>query len=59
MGPSSDPYAVVEYTGKVHGLEGLHVADASVFPEVPRGTTALPSAVVGERIARFLLNGVC
>lgn len=59
MGPASDPNAVVEHTGKVHGLEGLHVADASVFPEVPRGTTALPCAVVGERIALFLLNGAC
>ncbi|WP_224789456.1 GMC family oxidoreductase [Pseudomonas fluorescens] len=59
MGPASDPYAVVEHTGKVHGLEGLHVADASVFPEVPRGTTALPCAVVGERIALFLLSGAC
>ncbi|MFI8480232.1 GMC family oxidoreductase [Pseudomonas sp. NPDC078700] len=56
MGPASDPDAVVEHTGKVHGLDGLYVADASVFPDVPRGTTALASAVVGERIALFLMD---
>ncbi|MGW4031207.1 GMC family oxidoreductase [Streptomyces sp. NPDC004838] len=54
MGPADDPYAVVDHTGKVHGLEGLHIADASVFPQVPRGTPALPTTVVGERVAAFI-----
>ncbi|MER5197275.1 GMC family oxidoreductase [Streptomyces sp. NPDC002755] len=54
MGPADDPDAVVDHTGKVHGLEGLHIADASVFPDIPRGTPAHPTAVVGERIASFL-----
>jgi choline dehydrogenase len=54
MGPAEDPLAVVDHTGKVHGVEGLHIADASVFPDVPRSTPALPTTVVGERIASFL-----
>ncbi|GCD93051.1 GMC family oxidoreductase [Embleya hyalina] len=54
MGPADDPAAVVEHTGRVHGLTGLHVADASVFPDIPRATPALPTTVVGERIAAFL-----
>ncbi|MFE6487265.1 GMC oxidoreductase, partial [Streptomyces sp. NPDC057757] len=56
MGPAGDPAAVVDHTGKVHGLEGLHVADASVFPDIPRATPAHPTAVVGERIASFLVD---
>jgi len=56
MGPASDANAVVDHTGKVHGISGLYVADASVFPDVPRGTTALATAVVGERIALFLMD---
>lgn len=56
MGPASDPRAVVDPSGRVHGLSGLYVCDASVFPDVPRGTTALPTAVVGERIAEILLR---
>lgn len=54
MGPAGDPLAVVDHTGRVHGLEGLRVADASIFPDVPRGTTALPATVVGERVAAFI-----
>jgi choline dehydrogenase len=41
---------VCDADGRVHGVVGLRVADASVFPEVPRATPALPVVVVGERI---------
>lgn len=54
MGPATDPDAVVDHAGRVHGLSGLYVCDASIFPDVPRGTTALPTAVIGERIAGLL-----
>jgi choline dehydrogenase len=54
MGPASDPEAVVDPRGKVHGLDGLYVADASIIPVVPRANTNVPAAVVGERIARWL-----
>jgi choline dehydrogenase len=57
MGPASDPTAVVDNEGRVHGVEGLRVADASIMPKVPRATTAMPVVVVGERVARFILQG--
>ncbi|MCU1527020.1 MAG: family oxidoreductase [Frondihabitans sp.] len=56
MGPATDPAAVVDNEGRVHGVEGLRVADASIIPRVPRATTAMPVVVVGERVARFLLD---
>ncbi|MHB8574062.1 MAG: GMC family oxidoreductase N-terminal domain-containing protein, partial [Dehalococcoidia bacterium] len=57
MGPSSDPMAVVDQTGRVHGIEGLVVADASIMPTVPRANTNLTSIVIGERIAEWLRDG--
>jgi len=56
LGSGDDPEAVVDRRGRVHGLEGLYVADASIFPDVPRATPALPTTVVGERIAAFLVE---
>lgn len=56
MGPASDPGAVVGGEGQVHGIEGLHVADASLMPAVISGNTNMPTAVIGERIARTLLG---
>jgi choline dehydrogenase len=56
MGPASDPDAVVDSEGRVHGIEGLHVADASLMPAVTSGNTNMPTAVIGERIARSLLR---
>jgi choline dehydrogenase len=57
MGPASDPSAVVDAGGRVHGLDRLYVADASIMPVVPRANTNLPAAVVGEKIAEQLLQG--
>ena len=54
MGLPSDPLAVVDQTGKVHGLEGLYVVDASVFPIVPRANTNLPVLAVAEKLAASL-----
>lgn len=54
MGPADDPDAVVDSSGRVHGLEGLWVADASVMPVLPRANTHLPTVVVAERIAAEL-----
>lgn len=56
MGPASDPMAVVAADGRVHGLEGIIVADASIMPFVPRANTNLPALVVGWRIADTLLG---
>ena len=54
MGLESDPTAVVDARGKVHGIDNLYVADASIMPVVPRANTNIPALVVGERIAAWL-----
>ena len=54
MGPASDPASVVDSTGKVHGVEGLHVVDASIMPTVPRANTNLPTLMLAERIVAGL-----
>ena len=54
MGPESDPAAVVDPTGKVHGLDNLYVADASIMPVVPRANTNLPTLMIAERIVASL-----
>ncbi|HEX9839445.1 MAG TPA: GMC family oxidoreductase [Anaerolineales bacterium] len=54
MGPESDPTAVVDAHGKVHGVDNLYVADASIMPVVPRANTNIPALVVGERISEWL-----
>lgn len=50
-----DPMAVVDSRLAVHGLEGLHIADASVIPTIPTCNTHAPATMIGERAADFLL----
>jgi choline dehydrogenase len=40
---------VVDPELRVHGVKGLRVADASVFPWIPRGNTHAPAVMVGEK----------
>jgi choline dehydrogenase len=54
MGPSEDRSAVVDPTGRVHGTNGLVVADASIFPTSPRANTNLPTIGIAELIASIL-----
>ncbi len=54
MGPESDATAVVDARGKVHGIDNLYIADASIMPVVPRANTNIPALVVGERISAWL-----
>lgn len=49
-----DGLAVVDPTLKVHGIEGLYVADASVFPCMVSGNTNAPTVMVAERAAHFI-----
>ena len=56
MGPASDPDSVADSEGRVHGIQDLYVADASLMPAVTSGNTNMPTAVIGERIARSLLG---
>jgi choline dehydrogenase len=46
--------AVVDARLRVHGVEGLHVADCSIFPTVPRANTCLPAVLVAHRLADWL-----
>jgi len=55
-GCASDPDSVADADGRVHGIDGLYVADASLMPAVIAGNTNMPTAVIGERIARSLLG---
>jgi choline dehydrogenase/5-(hydroxymethyl)furfural/furfural oxidase len=54
MGAPNDPHAVVDPSGRVLGIDGLHVADASVFPEVPRANTHLPTIATAERLSDLM-----
>ncbi len=54
MGPASDPMAVVDQYGRVHGIRNLRVADASVFPDCVRANINLTTMMIGERIADFI-----
>ena len=54
MGPISDPMAVVDQHCNVHGVSGLRVADASIFPDIVRANTNATTVMVGERVARFI-----
>jgi choline dehydrogenase len=51
MGPASDPLAVVDARGRVHGLDSLYVCDASIYPRLMRANTNLPSAMLAEHLA--------
>ena len=51
MGPSPADGAVVDAVGRVHGVDGLLVADASIMPTVPSGFTHLPTIMIAERLA--------
>jgi choline dehydrogenase len=54
-----DDKAVVDSTLKVRGVEGLRVADGSIFPTVPTGNIQGPCAIVGERAAQFIRDMYC
>jgi len=54
MGPASDPMAVVDQYGRVHGLDNLRIADASIMPDCIRANTNATTIMIGERVADFL-----
>lgn len=49
-----DHMSVVDGELKVYGVEGLMIADGSVFPRIPTGNTMAPCVVVGEQASRVL-----
>jgi len=56
IGRSDDGAAVCDERASVRGIEGLFIADASLFPRAPRATTAFPVTVIGEHVSRLVLE---
>ena len=57
MGPRSDPMAVVDQYGKVHGLDGLRVVDASIMPSLVRAPINPTVLMIGETMAALIRRG--
>ncbi|MQB40705.1 GMC family oxidoreductase N-terminal domain-containing protein [Rhizobium sp. ICMP 5592] len=57
MGSPDDLMAVTSPTGRVYGVEGLRVCDASLMPSIPCANTNIPTIMIAERIADFIRGG--
>ena len=57
MGPSSDPMAVVDQYGRVRGVDGLRVADASIMPDLVSAPINPAVLMIGERISDLIRRG--
>jgi 5-(hydroxymethyl)furfural/furfural oxidase len=51
MGDATDPASVVDSEGRVHGVSGLRVVDASIMPTQIRGNTNIPTIMIAEKVA--------
>jgi len=51
-----DPMAVVDNELRVHGLQGLRVADASIMPTLTSGNTNAPCIMIGEKCSEMVLT---
>ncbi|RWM13782.1 MAG: choline dehydrogenase [Mesorhizobium sp.] len=56
MGRKDDPMSVVDPECRVIGVEGLRVADSSIFPRVTNGNLNAPSIMTGEKAADHILG---
>jgi choline dehydrogenase len=51
MAPADNPMAVVDQTLRVHGMDNLWIADASIMPTVVHANTNLTSLMIGEVVS--------
>lgn len=51
-----DPMAVVDEKLKVHGIDGLRVADCSIMPIITSGNTNAPAIMIGEKVSDMILE---
>jgi 5-(hydroxymethyl)furfural/furfural oxidase len=58
MGRADDPMSVVDTEGRVKGMQGLRVIDASIFPVVPCANTNLPVLMSAEKIADSMVRSM-
>lgn len=58
MGIASDDMAVVDSRFRVHGVQGLRVVDASIFPVSPGGFPVLATVLVGQKGSQVILEDV-
>ena len=56
MGSANDRNAVVDSAGRVRGIAGLRVIDASIMPTVPRGNTNIPTIMLAEKISAAMAD---
>ncbi|MDQ2088309.1 choline dehydrogenase [Marimonas arenosa] len=56
MGAADDPMAVVDPQARVIGVDGLRLADSSIFPRITNGNLNAPSIMVGEKAADHILG---
>lgn len=56
MGAANDPMAVVDAECRVIGVDGLRVADSSIFPRITNGNLNGPSIMVGEKAADHIIG---
>ena len=57
MGPASNDMTVVDEQLRVHGIDNLRVADASIMPTVIHANTNVTCMMIGERVADFIKGG--
>jgi choline dehydrogenase len=56
MGPIEDNMSVVDQDGKIHNLENIRIADASIMPDCIRANTNATTIVIGERVSDSIIS---
>jgi choline dehydrogenase len=56
MGPATDPESIVDVDGRVYGVDGLRIADASIFPTIPRANIHCTIVAAAEKLSDKMRN---